>query len=303
MMRQFKTISEFHEFRHLPGPNHPLFSVIDLSMPMQLHEGEPMPMTKDFYGIGVKKMLNVKATYGQQPFDFNNGLMTFMAPNQVFSVGIDNPKVEAKRSGWMICIHPDFLWNTPLASGIKKYDFWNYSLNEALFLSSREEDVINHIIQNILQEYHSNIDKFSKKIIINQIESLLTYAERFYNRQFITREKISHQVLERLEQVLSTYFNSDSPGEKGLPTVQYIADELHLSPKYLSTMLRAVTGLNTQQHIHEKLIEIAKEKLSATSLSVSEIAYQLGFEHPQSFNKLFKAKTNLSPLGFRETFT
>ncbi|WP_439698909.1 helix-turn-helix domain-containing protein [Mucilaginibacter sp. AW1-7] len=301
-MRHFKTISEFHDFRHLPGPNHPLFSVIDLSTPMRLHNDEPMPMSKDFYGIGIKRMSNVKATYGQQPFDFNNGLMTFMAPNQIFSVGLDNKLLEAKRSGWMICIHPDFLWNSPLALNIKKYDFWHYSINEALFLSAKEEGVINNIIQNILQEYHGNMDKFSKQIIISQIESLLTYADRFYNRQFITRDKINHQILERLEKVLINYVNSELLPEKGLPTVQYIADELHLSPKYLSTLLRAVTGLNTQQHIHEKLLEKAKEKLSTTNLSVSEISYQLGFEHPQSFNKLFKTKTNLSPLQFRATF-
>jgi AraC family transcriptional activator of pobA len=301
-MRYFKTIGEFLEFRGLPKPNHPLFSVIDISTPMQLHNDEPMSMTKDFYAIGVKRMSNVKMRYGQQPFDFNEGIMSFMAPRQVFSIGIDNKAIEAERSGWVIYIHPDFLWNTPLAKAIKQYDFWDYSLNEALFLSAKEEAIITNIIENILQEYRTSIDKFSKKIIIAQIESLLTYAERFYDRQFITREKANHQIVKQLEALLDNYFNCDDLMTKGLPTVQYVAEKLHLSPKYMSTLLRTVTGHSTQQHIHEKLIEIAKKKLSATNLSVAEIAYQLGFEHPQSFNKLFKAKTNLSPLEFRASF-
>ncbi len=301
-MRHFKTISEFHDFRQLPKPNHPLFSVIDLSTPMKLDEGEPMNMTQDFYGIGIKRMSNVKIRYGQQPFDFHDGLMCFMAPNQVFSVDIDNKAEEAKRSGWVIYIHPDFLWNTPLAKTIRQYDFWDYSINEALFLSPKEEVIVAGIIENILQEYHSPIDKFSKKIIIAQMESLLTYAERFYDRQFVTREKANHQILGQLAKLLDNYFGSDDLMATGLPTVQYVADQLHLSPKYLSTLLRSVTGQSTQQHIHEKLIEMAKEKLSTTNLSVAEIAYQLGFEHAQSFHKLFKAKTALSPLAFRASF-
>jgi AraC family transcriptional regulator, transcriptional activator of pobA len=176
-------------------------------------------------------------------------------------------------------------------------------VNEALWLSTKEETIINNLIQNIQQEYHSNIDKFSKQIIISQIESLLSYSERFYNRQFITREKSNHQILERLEKILIDYFNSDGLVLKGLPTVQYIADELNVSPKYLSGLLKVVTGQSTQQHIHDKLIEKAKEKLSTTNLSVSEIAYELGFEHSQSFSKLFKAKTSISPLEFRQSFS
>ena len=301
-MRHFKTISEFHEFRGLPRPNHPLFSFIDISTPMYFHDDEPTNLTMDFYTIGVKRMSNVKLRYGQQPFDFNEGIMFFMAPLQVFSVGIDNKAEKPKLSGWTIYIHPDFLWNTPLSKTIKQYDFWEYSIKEALFLSEKEEGVVNNIIENIVKEYHTNIDKFSKKIIIAQLESLLAYAERFFNRQFITREKANHQIVERLKQLLEDYYNRNDPKEKGLPTVQYVADKLCLSPKYLSTLLHTVTGYSTQQHIHEKLIEIAKEKLSATNLSVGEIAYQLGFEHSQSFNKLFKTKTNLSPLEFRASF-
>jgi len=301
-MRHFKTISEFHEFRDLPKPQHPLISIINVGNVRHLRADEPNSMAFDFYSIAVKRTHNVKVKYGQQPFDFNEGIMSFMAPNQVLSIAYDKKDEEIKQSGWVIYIHPDFLWNTSLAKNIKQYDFWDYSLNEGLFLSEKEEIVINNIIQNIEQEYHANIDKFSKQIIISQIETLLNYSERFYNRQFITREKSNHQLLDRLEKLVSDYFNSDDLINRGLPTVQYVAEHLNLSPKYLSSLLRVLTGENTQQYIHNKLIEKAKEKLSVTNLSVSEIAYELGFEHLQSFSKLFKTKTNLSPSEFRTSY-
>ena len=199
-------------------------------------------------------------------------------------------------------VHPDFLWNTPLAKTIKQYEYFSYSVNEALHLSEKEEAMIIGIMRNVEQEYHSNIDKFSQDVIIAQLELLLTYAERFYQRQFITRKITNHRILNRLEDILTEYFNSDVLVKKGLPTVQYIAETLNVSPNYLSGLLKVLTGQSTQQHIHDKLIEKAKEKLSTTDLSVSEIAYELGFEYPQSFSKLFKTKTNLSPLEFRQSF-
>jgi AraC family transcriptional activator of pobA len=202
----------------------------------------------------------------------------------------------------MLMVHPDFLWNTPLAKSIKKYAYFDYSVYEALFLSEKEEGIINGIIQNIQQEYHSNIDKFSQDIIIAQLEVLLNYADRFYHRQFITRKIYNHNTLNHLEELLAAWFGSDALAKEGLPTVQYIADSLNVSPGYLSGMLKSLTGQSTQQHIHDYLIERAKEKLSTTTLSVSEIAYALGFEHPQSFSKLFKTKTSQSPLEFRQAF-
>ena len=301
-MKHFKTISEFHEFRRLPKPQHPLLSVVDVGAVAPPDDEEPLSMAMDFYAISVKRMRNVNVKYGQQPFDFKEGMLSFMAPNQVFSIAVANEDEEVEKSGWVIYIHPDFIWNTPLAKTIKQYDFWDYSLHEALFLSAKEEATITNIILTIQQEYSSNIDRFSKQIIVSQVESLLNYADRFYHRQFITREKANHQVLERLETLLHEYFNRADLVERGLPTVRYVAEYLHLSPKYLSNLLRVLTGQNTQQHIHAKLIAKAKEKLSTTNLTISEIAYELGFEHLQSFSKLFKTKTKLSPLEFRTSF-
>ncbi|SEH75226.1 Helix-turn-helix domain-containing protein [Paenimyroides aquimaris] len=295
-----KSISEYHQLHGLPAPEHPLISIIDYAKLKRLEGKENISIIFGYYTISLKRGVS-KMFYGQQQYDFDEGVLYFMAPNQILRTN-NNPDENVKRSGWLLLIHPDFLWNTSLAKKIKHYEFFDYSVNEALFLSEKEEEILNNIIQNIKQEYHMNIDKFSKDIIISQIETLLNYSERFYNRQFITREKANHQVLEHLEKILTDYFNSDDLVSKGLPTVQYIAETLNISPGYLSGLLKVLTGQSTQQHIHDKLIEKAKEKLSTTDLSVSEIAYELGFEHPQSFSKLFKAKTSQSPLEFRESF-
>jgi len=300
--RRFKTISEFHEFRNLQKPRHPLISVVDVGSVSPPENEEPINILLDFYTISVKRMLNVKVKYGQHPLDFNEGIMSFMAPGQVFSIVIDKQDKEVIKSGWVVYIHPDFIWNTALAKTIKHYDFWDYALHENLFLSDIEEANIIAIIRTIEMEYLSNIDKFSKSIIISHLEALLNYADRFYHRQFITREKVNHQIMERLETILSAYFNSDDLILKGLPTVSYVAQSLNISPKYLSSMLKVLTGQNTQQHIHDKLIEKAKERLSGTDLTISEIAHGLGFEHLQSFSKLFKSKTKQSPLLFRQSF-
>lgn len=304
-VHRIKTISEFHKFRGLPKPEHPLISVINVEAAKHLHSDEPTNLLFDFYMIALKRNLNekgaVRVKYGQQQYDFDEGTLSFMSPNQVFSIALDKEE-ELRQSGWVLLIHPDFLWNTSLAKNIKRYDFFDYAVNEALFLSEKEEAIINSIIQNIQQEYHSNIDDHSQNVIIAQIELLLTYAERFYHRQFNTRKIGNHQILDRLDNLLTNYFNSDDLVQKGLPTVQFISESLNVSVSYLSRVLKRLTGQSTQQHIHDKLIEKAKEKLSTTDLSVSEIAYELGFEHPQSFSKLFKMKTKLLPLEFRQSF-
>jgi len=296
---RIKTITAFHQYRNLAKPDHPLISVINFEDIKYLREDEPTRLLLDFYSIALKRNLNGKIKYGQQEYDFDEGTMFFISPGQVFSI---EGEQKMQHVGWLLLIHPDFLWNTPLAKTITQYEYFSYSVSEALHLSEKEETTIINIIQHIEHEYHSNIDKFSQHIIIAQLELLLTYAERFYQRQFITRKITNHQLLERMEDLLAAYFNSDKLGNKGLPTVQYIAGALNVSPNYLSSLLKSLTGKSTQQHIHDKLIEKAKERLSTTGLSVSEIAYELGFEHSQSFSKLFKAKTKLSPLEFRRSF-
>jgi len=296
---RIKSISEFHQFRNLPKPEHPLVSVYNFEDLKYLNENEPKSLMLDFYSIALKRNANAKMRYGQQEYDFKEGVLLFISPGQVFSIEGNS---EMQHTGWSLLIHPDFLWNTPLAQKIKQYEYFGYAVHEALHLSDKEEKMIIDIIKNIQQEYQSNIDKFSQDVIIAQIELLLTYSERFYNRQFITRKISNHQILARLERLLEDYFNNDSLSKKGLPTVHYIAESLNVSPNYLSGLLKHLTGQSTQQHIHNKLIEKAKEKLSTTSLSISEIAFELGFEHQQSFSKLFKTKTNVSPLEFRQSF-
>ena len=298
---RIKTISEYHRLMGLPKPEHPLISVINLETMKYLPGNGPVSLVFDFYSISLKRNYNAKIKYGQQEYDFDEGIMFFISPCQVFGIEV-NKDEKLKRSGWMLFVHPDFLWNTPLAKAIKQYEYFSYSVHEALFLSEKEETTIISLMQNMENEYQSNIDKFSQDIIIAQLELLLNYADRFYHRQFITRKITNHKILDRLEEILTAYFNSDNLVKKGLPSVQYIAGSLNVSPGYLSGLLKMLTGQSTQQHIHDKLIDKAKEKLSTTGLSVSEIAYGLGFEHPQSFSKLFKTKTNFSPLEYRQSF-
>ncbi|MEH2393229.1 MAG: helix-turn-helix transcriptional regulator [Nostoc sp.] len=299
--RRFKTITEYHRMLELPKPEHPLISVINLESIKYLPPQELINLVFDFYAIALKRTPNTKYKYGQQEYDFDEGVMFFMSPGQVFGVEIDKDAA-SKRRGWTLLIHPDFLWSTSLAKTIKRYQYFNYSVNEALHLSEKEEAIINDLIENMEQEYRSNIDNFSQDIIVSQLELLLNYSNRFYHRQFITRKKASSDLLVKLEDLLNESFDRQNELQSVIPTVKYIADKLNVSPNYLSDMLRTLTGQNTQQHIHNKLIEKAKEALSTTSLSVSEIAYRLGFEHPQSFNKLFKNKTSVSPLEFRNSF-
>ena len=300
---QIKTISDFHKLIGVPAPEHPLISVVDIKPFEHIPAGIPGSVINGFYNISLKRGFKspVKFKYGQQAYDFDEGVLSFMSPGQISS--FDPQKYASpEQSGWLLLFHPDFLWNTPLAKKISQYGFFDYGVNEALFLSDKEEATLMQIIGNIRQEYHNNMDKFSHDIIITQLESLLNYSDRFYQRQFMTRRKTSHEILDRLNGALVDYFDDANAMRNGLPTVTYLAEQLNVSPDYLSGLLKSITGMTTQQHIHEKLIEKVKQQLSATNLSVSEIAYQLGFEHSQSFSKLFKAKTSLSPLAFRTKF-
>ena len=252
----------------------------------------------NFYKVSYKKTLKGKMGYGQGYYDFNEGGMIFTAPNQLLSTSQEDMEYE----GFSLLIHPDFIRNHAWSTKIKTYGFFSYTANEALFLSDKEKQIIFSVFDNIQTELNGTIDDFSQDVIISHIEVLLNYSNRFYKRQFITRKTTNSDLLIKLELLLNEYFEKEYTLNKGLPTVDYLGDQLNLSPRYLSDMLRSLTGQNGQQHIHEKLIEKAKEYLTATNLTVAEIAYQLGFEHPQSFNKLFKNKTNQTPVQFKQTF-
>jgi len=300
---RLNTISDLHRFNQLPPPEHPLISLIDYSKVKHTSDTNEMKWIQGFYTIALKRNVVGKYRYGQQSYDFDEGLMTFFSPDQVISVQLIEADATTNiPTGWILAIHPDFLFGTSLTKNIKKYPFFNYSVREALFLSEKEEGIVNEILQNIKTEYTANIDQFSQQIIITQLELLLNYSERFYQRQFLTRKISSHQILNQLEEILDNYFDGDNVLKNGLPSVQNISQSFNISSDYLSSMLKSLTGQTTQQHIHNKLIEKAKVKLSTTNLSVSEIAYELGFEHSQSFSKLFKAKTNQTPLEFRTAF-
>lgn len=297
-----KGIQELLRLKGLPDAKHPLISVLNIAELKELPEHVNIVGAADFYFIGMSRFTQycLKMNYGQQEYDFDKGMMNFIAPGQVVSFIAD--QVEGmNRSGWMLLLHPDFLWKHPLALKIRQYEFFDYKVNEALFLSDSEEQTISGLFRNIEQEYSANIDKFSQGIIISLIESLLGYAERFYQRQFITREITHHGILSQLEALLEKAFTQEALEEHGIPTVKDISGQLNISPNYLSSLLKTLTGNSTQQHIQEKIIEKAKERLIMTDLTVNEIAFELGFEYPQSFSKLFRTKTNISPLEFRKS--
>lgn len=299
---KFESLSDAHQSFELPGPKHPLISLIgsanvpgEVNFPAGSH-------VLNFYKISYKSRLGGRLKYGQHYYDFDEGGLLFASPGQIIGNNEDDINSADECSLYTLLIHPDFLWNSPLAKKIKQYGFFSYSANEALHLSEDEKEVVISIFKMIEAELNSRIDDFSQNVVISQIELLLNYADRFYKRQFITRKAVSSDLLQKLDDLLEAYFMGGTPLSQGLPTVGYLAEHLNLTPTYLSDMLRSLTGQNAQQHIHDKLTQKAKEILSTTSLSASEIAYQLGFEHPQSFTKFFKNKTSQSPIEFRAQF-
>jgi AraC family transcriptional activator of pobA len=294
---KFESLSDFHEVFGLKKPLHPLISFININEMKIKEHGLPNTIVLDFYKISYKTLLCGKAKYGQNYYDFGEGGLVFTAPNQLFESPSDQPS-----SGHLLLIHPDLFLSYPLAKKIKEFGFFSYSANEALHLSDKEKATIMAIFAIIEDELNSRIDDFSQDVIISQIELLLNYSNRFYKRQFITRKAVNNDILQKLETLLDDYFNNEKAALEGIPSVQFVSEKLNISASYLSDMLRSFTGENTKQHIHNKLVEKAKEKLSSSKLSVSEIAYQLGFEHPQSFSRFFKTKTNVSPLEFRQSF-
>ena len=300
-MQHFKTLSAYLEYLELPRPEHPMFSMFTamgegfLPCPK---ESSP-PITNDCYSISFKKFVKGDLTYGRTKYDFTNGALFFIAPRQVMQW--DSSAV-FEQKGFSINFHEDFLKGSELAHQIKKFGFFSYSANEALHLSPKEERQLKSIVENIEIEYHNNQDKFSKEIIISQLNTLLKYANRFYERQFLNRKELSNNLLEQFNEQLDSYFESGQLQENGIPSIEQIADKLSVSQRYLSDTLKKETGKTTTEHLQLYLIDEAKNILLNPNKSISEVAYELGFEYPQYFSRLFKKKEGLSPSEFREKY-
>lgn len=301
-MKFINTISDKHRLLSLPDPLHPLVSVVRVSEVRAADDPIWERFALNFYCIALKRNVKSKMQYGQQQYDHDSGILTFVAPKRILS--LDGPPVyeTGEDAGYALFFHQDFLYSYPLASKIKSFGFFSYVAGEALHLSEKEEKYITEIFLKIEEEY-KHLDEHSQEVIIAQIELLLSYSNRFYERQFVTRKTVNHAVIIKLDHIMDDYYDKQLALKSGIPTVEYIAACLNLSPHYFSDLLRSITGEGAQCHIQEKLIERAKEFLSVTDLTVSEIAYQLGFKHPQSLNKLFRKKTGTSPLQFRRNLS
>ena len=296
---RFQSINEIHNACGMPKPKHPLISFTHIEKESCFDVSQfPVYDVLNFYKITLITKNKGRMRYGQDYYDFDEGSMMFLAPNQL----VGSSEYSGNAEYYVLLIHPDYLLGSPLAKKIKQYAYFSYAVNEALHLSETEKETVISVFNFIGNELNDRIDEFSQDVILAQIDLLLQYANRFYKRQLITRKTVNNDVLEKTEEILEEYFENSRALELGVPTVQYISEKLNISAGYLSDLLRALIGKNAKQYIHYKLIERAKEKLSATDLSVSEIAYELGFEHSQSFSKLFKNKTLQSPLEFRQSF-
>ncbi|MEM9837498.1 MAG: helix-turn-helix domain-containing protein [Bacteroidota bacterium] len=286
-----ETISDICRLAKMPPPRHPLIGVVLLEDLGVLPTQFPARMTYGFYSLGCKKNLSSAVRYGRTSYDFDHGILGYTRPHQL----IEFPSDAAETAeGWLVYVHPDFLRGHPLEQKMKEYTFFDYQINEALHLSAEEEATICGIITNLMTEYHQPIDHFSREVMLANLELLLSYSNRFYHRQFITRHQASDGLLQKFEREVRRYFQEEVYLREGLPSVSYFADRLHLSPDYLTEMLKALTGKNTQEHLHLHLIDRAKSLLLAQK-SVSETAFALGFNYPQYLSRLFKAKTGLSP--------
>ncbi|UZT99991.1 helix-turn-helix transcriptional regulator [Chryseobacterium fluminis] len=297
-INNINSISQLVRVLGFPAPSHPLITLVDYNNVSLGMFPKGQKVSLDFYKISFKPTFKGQIKYGQGFYDFEEGGLAFLKPKQI----VFPPEELESYEGIALYFHPDFIRNYSLGKTINQYGFFSYDVSEALFLSAKEKEIIANLFAIIANELANTIDHFSQDILVSQVELLLNYSNRFYNRQFITRKAVNHDIIASLESLLNRYFQEENGLRNGLPSVKYVSTELKFSQRYLSDMLRSFTGLNTQQYIQNAIIEKAKEKLSTTNLSISEIAFELGFEHPQSFSKLFKSKTNVSPLEFRYLF-
>jgi AraC-like DNA-binding protein len=294
---QLQSITDLHKLFNLTNIQHPLVAVLDFSKVTEQVE-EHSKIRTDFYSIMFKNYCKNNIKYGRKAIDFQDGNLICIAPNQ--TIEIDN-EIEHKENmlGWGLFFHPDLIRGTSLNDKLKNYSFFNYEVSEALHLSDKEKNILLECVQKIQSELQENIDIHSKYIIVSTIELLLNYCSRFYGRQMITRSQTNKSIIAQIENILNSYFAESKAKEQGLPTVKFLADNVNLSPSYLSDLLKKETGKNAQERIHFYLIEEAKNYLINTEKNVNEIAYSLGFEYPQYFNKLFKQKTGNTPMEYR----
>ena len=291
-MEHFKTVSEFHQANGFPPPENPLISVYQCEHNCSISDKE---FTTDFYMIGFKKIRSGVFMYGRTTYDHDNGSMSFVKPRQV----IEMKNMEFEENGFLIFFHEDLLSGHHLHTEIKKYNFFDYEVNEALHLSPREEQIVWDLYRKIETEYNNNQDEYSREIMLVHIESILKYSQRFYRRQFINRTEFSGKTVSRFNEILSSYFEGGLLQKQGLPTVTYMANQLFISSKYLSDLLKQETGKTAIELIHIFLISEAKNLLKQADQSVSEIAYMLGFDNPPYFTRLFKKEVGLSPVQFK----
>ena len=295
---KFNTISEYNAFNN-NETLHPLISVIDFSKADERSwEGEKtVRIYYGFYCIFLKDIKCGDLRYGCNYYDYQEGTLVFVAPGQILEVETDGKVYQPK--GYALVFHPDLIHGTSLFKSINEYNFFSYNANEALHLSERERQIVLDSFSKILSELELGVDKHSKKLIASNIELFLNYCERFYDRQFITRENVNKGILEKFEEVLNGYFKTDKPNTIGLPSVAYCADELYLSANYFGDLIKKETGKSAQEYIQNKIIDLAKDKILVDNLTVNEIAYELGFKYPQHFSRLFKQRVGYTPNEYR----
>ncbi|WP_348712346.1 helix-turn-helix domain-containing protein [Tenacibaculum sp. 190524A05c] len=294
---RIETISEVHDFFKLAKPKHPLVTVLPITDEMTNFDYGDYSYSFGFYQISLKIGISGSISYGRNSYDFQEGTMTFLKPNQAIS--IENTTEYEGASGWTLLFHPDLISKSELGKIISSYSFFNYESNEALHVSDDEKIALSELVKKIEQEYNQNIDKHSQELIISNIDLLLKYCKRYYDRQFYTRANLNKDVITKFENIILDYFNQEKQRNLGVLTVSYCAERMNMSPNYLGDLLKNETGISAKQHINDFLIERAKTRILGTNKSISEIAYDFGFEYPQSFNKLFKSKTGLTPTQFR----
>lgn len=295
---RFNTVNDYNMLNN-HKTLHPLVSVLDFSKakPRDWDGNKKVRLYFGFYCVFLKQVKECDLRYGRQYYDYQEGTLVFVSPGQILEVETDGTVYQPM--GHALAFHPDLIHGTQLAQSIDSYNYFGYNSNEALHISDHEKEVVLDCLDKINYELKQGVDKHSKKLITSNIELFLNYCDRFYDRQFITRDNENKGVLERFETTLKNYFNSDAPQKIGLPSVSFFADEFHLSPNYFGDLIKNETGKSAKDHIQDHIIEIAKAKTFNTEKSVSEIAYELGFKYPQHFSRLFKNKVGYSPNEYR----